>query len=311
LVYADDILSNWIDSEPSESTNYSNLPAVETLRARTLFTGTTDEENFYVTPARIELRGVELLKLMQTIFADATCVDTDAGAIQQITNSLMKFSTIISELRTLFLARHEKVNPDYFYKQIRPWLIGDSSETPEGKWVFEGIERDPTLRPPTELFGSSGAQCSLIQSLDIFLGVDNYADNSTTTSFIQRVRLYMPRRHRAFLEHLSELAVTRSLRELVRTANDKALLEAYNDAVRALKEFRDAHMIVVALFVIGPARRLARADAEAAGANGYHKSAGTEENMKGTAGGDLARLLKGFRDRTTGAVMAFPSGSSS
>lgn len=300
-VYSDVILHNW--TIPNSTADCSNpIPTPENMRARTLFTGSIDEEEFYMTPARIELRGVEIFKLMHAILVDAASVDTDASAIQRITTYLTELSSIIPELRTLLLAQRNKVDPDYYYKHIRPWLLGSTSETPEGKWVFEGIERDPTLQLPTELFGSSAAQSSLIQSLDVFLGVDRYNDNNPNTSFIQQMRLYMPRKHRAFLEHLGDPGVMtmRPLREVVKMASDKRLLEAYNSAVRSLKEFRDTHMIIITLYIIGPARRLARMEKSGDNNDG---GGGNGEPLKGTAGGDLAKLLKGFRDRTAGALM--------
>lgn len=291
-VYADDILNNWIPPEHGPSPT----PTVENLRSRSLFTGTTDEDEFYMTTARIELRGAELLNLMHTILFDAASVETDPSAIQRITHALTQFSVVIPELRTILLDQRHKIDPDYFYKCIRLWIAGERSETPEGRWIFEGIELDPTLQPPTELHGPSAAQSSLIQSLDVFLSVHHYNDNNPDNSYIQRMRLSIPRRHRAFLEYLGDPSVTRPLRELVRTTSDTALMEAYNNAVLALKEFRDAHMIIFTLYVVGPARRLAKTELRDNGD-------GSEKKGKDTATGDLARLLKGFRDRTAGAVM--------
>ena len=74
----------------------------------------------------------------------------------------------------------------------------------------------------------------------------------------------MPRHHRAFLRHLA--ANPRPLRALVEqvTAPDKTgaarnvdLLEGYNEAVRALRQFRDSHLKIVALYIVGPSRRVA------------------------------------------------------
>jgi indoleamine 2,3-dioxygenase len=284
--YADDILNNWI-----LPAHYHDLPTIENIHARNLFTGTTDEDEFYMTTARIELRGAELINLMEIILIDAASVDADANAIQRITHTLTKFSTVIPELRTLLLAQRDKVDPDYFYNSIRPWIAGDRSETPEGRWVFEGIEHDPSLQPPTEFSGPSAAQSPIIQSLDVFLGVH---DNNPDTAFIRRMRLYMPRRHRAFLEHLGDPCVTQSLRKLVRTASDTALMEAYNGAVRSLKEFRDAHTIIFKMYVVGPARKLAKTEVSC----DNDDCGGEEDDLK-----DLSQLLKGFRDRTTGAHM--------
>jgi indoleamine 2,3-dioxygenase len=86
------------------------------------------------------------------------------------------------------------------------------------------------------------------------------------SSFLQRMQFYMPRHHRRFLHHVA--SNPRPLRDFVvsraelATPNkeDKELVDAYNDAVKALKEFRDAHMTVTAtLYIISPAARTRKA----------------------------------------------------
>ncbi|KAE9387933.1 hypothetical protein BT96DRAFT_927324, partial [Gymnopus androsaceus JB14] len=52
-----------------------------------------------------------------------------------------------------------------------------------------------------------------------------------------------------------------------------SLREAYNKAVMPLKEFRDAHMVIATLYIIGPSRRTCAAEAAAAVARGYCGSA--------------------------------------
>jgi indoleamine 2,3-dioxygenase len=144
-----------------------------------------------------------------------------------------------------------------------------------------------------------------VHALTIFLGVDVYTNTHTPSSiiggesnqkeektstpqqtFLSRMLAYMPRHHRAFLLHLSTTPLR--LRDLVLGADDPGLREAYNSAVRALKEFRDAHMIVVTLYIVGPARRAKR---------------DVSEGYRGTGGTDVVRFLKGVRDTTARAVI--------
>ncbi|KAF9459939.1 Indoleamine 2,3-dioxygenase [Collybia nuda] len=299
MSYSDDVLHNWKPKTPHFESG-GEVPTIDNLRCQTSFTGSADEDGFYLSTVRVELRGGAVLELMQAILNDAST--NDKLALQRITDSLTKMAVIIKELRALLLGVREECNPEYFFREIRPWLVGtepaeDSATRP---WVFEGLDQDPNLQAPAELSGSSAAQSTLIQGLDTFLGVDTYTlgepkespHHVNVSPFAQRMRLYMPRRHREFLAQL--VSNPFSLRELVANAKDACLQEAYNGAVLALKEFRDAHMIIVTLYIIGPGRRAAREAAEA----GLTR----EGPVKGSAGGDLARLLKDFRDRTTGAV---------
>jgi indoleamine 2,3-dioxygenase len=297
LTYSDCVLYNWA----LRNSSIDAAPALDNLSALLLFTGTTDEEEFYLVPARIELRGVEALELMQATM-DEMFVG-DAIAVRRVTAYLFRISTILHELKSILLSQREGCDPDIFYREIRPWLRGADSDPHARKWVFEGIEDDPRLREPTELSGPSAGQSALIHALDIFLGVDWSTSPSSSTahpgsaeqSFFIRMRSYMPRHHRAFLAHLS--ANPRPLRGLVSSSSDLKLTEAYNMAVTALSEFRQAHMTIVALYIMGPARRL-RKENELAG-----RSFEEHVPLRGTGGTELAKFLKGVTERTKEAMI--------
>ncbi|KAF8055549.1 Indoleamine 2,3-dioxygenase [Lyophyllum atratum] len=296
MAYSDDIMYNWALRNPTAD----GLPTSSNLRSQASFTGAMDEEAFYLAPVRVELRGAEALRLMQTILSDLSL--SSADVIPRITESLMNLTTVIKDLRTVLLSVREDCSPDFFYRHIRPWLVGADSDPNNRPWIFEGIDRDPSLKTPTDLSGSSAAQSSLIQALDIFLGIAgpgvggpvvDASSISLSASFARRMRVYMPRRHREFLERLGSLKG--SLRDFVTRIEDAKLSEAYNAALLALKEFRDGHMIIVTLYVIGPSKCIAREE--------ENEGTGPKEKLKGSAGGDLAHLLKDFREKTTNALL--------
>ncbi|PCH39352.1 Indoleamine 2,3-dioxygenase [Wolfiporia cocos MD-104 SS10] len=323
LTYSDDVLYNWAYKVPPSPAFPVRPPALDNLRCLTLFTGTRDEEEFYLASARIELRGVEALSLMRAIMDEAFL--GDSTAIRRITAYLHSLARVIADLTPILAAVREGCDPEVFYNDIRPWFKGADSDAAR-KWVFEGLERDPTLQEPTELSGPSAGQSSLIHALDVFLGVDknthsnflaekpapasgpaspanpappaqapsaaaptttfSSAPGTTSVPFLTRMQSYMPRHHRAFLRHLS--ASPRPLRTLVEAAGDAPLLEAYNAAVTALKVFRDAHVRIVALYILGPSKR-------ARGLMGQPE--------KGTGGTDAFKFVKGVRDQTAGALL--------
>ncbi|KAI0695396.1 Indoleamine 2,3-dioxygenase [Cytidiella melzeri] len=286
LTYSDDVLYNW--ELKSQQSPLSPAPELDNLRCLTLFTGTRDEEEFYLSSARIELRGVEALSIMRATM-DETFVG-DEIAIRRITAYLHSLSSVISELTKILLAVHEGCDPLVFYNQIRPWFRGADSDVDAGKkWVFKGLELDPELRYPAELSGPSAGQSSLIHALDVFLGVDRYSHAShdkPSVSFLTRMQSYMPRHHRNFLQHLS--ANPRPLRDFVEASESEVLTEAYNAAVTALKVFRDAHVRIVAMYIVGPSRRNQR----------------PESDLRGTGGTNSIRFVKSVRDQTAGAILA-------
>ncbi|KAJ6561790.1 Indoleamine 2,3-dioxygenase [Mycena capillaripes] len=328
LTYSDTVLYNWTLKSPSSRPT----PALDNLQSRTLFTGTTDEEVFYLTSARMELRGVEALELMRATMDEAFV--GDALAMRRITSFLTRLAAVIDDLRTLLAGVRDGCDPGAFYNAIRPWFRGADSDSGAGagggarRWEFEGMESDPSWSYPAELSGPSAGQSSLIHALDMFLGVDEFShaptltgagassssdSNSTSTTkksaFLARMQLYMPRHHRNFLNHLS--ANPRPLRAIVSTSAsssaeaeaqgaDGTLLDAYNSAVGALKRFRDYHITIVTSYIIQPARRAAAAKTEGVASVDAEQQ---EAPLKGTGGTDLARFLKAVRDRTTAAVM--------
>ncbi|KAJ7759341.1 Indoleamine 2,3-dioxygenase [Mycena maculata] len=304
LTYADTVLYNWTLKTPS----HKPTPALDNLQSQTLFTGTNDEQEFYLTSARMELRGVEALELMRATMDEAFVGDD--LAMRRITTYLEKLATVIDDLKTLIATVREGCDPTAFYTAIRPWFRGADSDPAKRKWEFEGLESDPSWAYPSELSGPSAGQSSLIHALDMFLGVDEFSHSAALTgssaaqtkksAFLVRMQLYMPRHHRNFLNHLA--ANPRPLREIVTGAGDAKLLGAYNAAVGALKRFRDYHITIVTSYIIQPARRAAALRAKGEG-EATAASEGAEAPLKGTGGTELAKFLKAVRDRTAAAII--------
>ena len=339
ITYADDVLYNWALKVPSAEP----IPALDNLRSLSLFTGTRDEEEFYLTSARIELRGVDALEVMR-VTMDELFIG-DALATRRITRYLHSLSRVIDDLARLILSVRDGCDPDVFFHSIRPWFNGADSGT--RRWHFEGLDTHPHLVLPDELSGPSAAQSPLIHSLDVFLGIDHTPSPSSSpmmeptrpddddddedsesvhvppkAPFLVRMRAYMPRHHRNFLRHLA--ATPRPLRSAVARTGDAALTDAYNASLAALRRLRDAHLRLVALYIIGPSHRAPAAaagkDSEktAAGAagrgcsaamaglgsgRGCSASASAKGMLRGTGGTDLIRFLKGVRDRTSDAAL--------
>lgn len=261
-----------------------------------MFTNLPDEEAFYLSSARIELRGVQAINIIQMTMDEISVGDSDATG--RITTYLERSARVIDDLKLLLLDVKNGCNPDIYYNEVRPWFSGEDSDLRKRRWVFEGIEDYPALRTPTELSGPSAGQSSLIHLLDVFLGVENKSASSCgKPSFLKRMQSYMPRKHRLFLDHIA--SASRPLRQFVLETNDPLLLASYNRAVRALKEFRDAHMIIATLYIIGPSRRAARSLEGEKAEFGSGVVTRHDASLKGTGGTDLVKFLKDVRNRTS------------
>lgn len=324
LTYSDNVLYNWELS----SGDASHIDPMQ-LHSQTTFTGTPDEEHFYLTSARIELVGVSALALLRSIEDEAFV--GDLLSLQRISHYLSQLVAVIDEMTVILNDVRLGCDPAVFYEQIRPWFRGQDSRP----WVFEGATK-ANLQEPTELSGPSAGQSSIIHVLDIFLGVDQFSHThvpggtGTAVStmapnvekqspFLERMQVYMPRHHRAFLNHLKQSP--RSLRAIVMAqppsfsptdgspCNNfspeeievrKDLRAAYNASITALKRFRDAHIRIATLYIISQARRVQH-ESEAL----VQPVVTGEDEMqcKGTGGTDLMPFLKGVRDRTASAVI--------
>ncbi|KAJ7025765.1 Indoleamine 2,3-dioxygenase-domain-containing protein [Mycena alexandri] len=280
LTYADTVLYNWTLKTPSSRPT----PALDNLQSHTLFTGTNDEQVFYLTSARMELRGVEALELMRATMDEAFVGDDIA--MRRITTFLDRLATVIDDLRALLATVRDGCDPTVFYTAIRPWFRGADSDPNKRTWAFDGLDSDPSWTYPSELSGPSAGQSSLIHALDMFLGVAEFShasgltgasstktDTTKKSPFLERMQLYMPRHHRNFLNHLA--------------ANPRPL--------RAIR-LRDYHITIVTSYIIQPARLAAAMEAKAEGV-------ATEQPLKGTGGTELAKFLKAVRDRTAAAII--------
>ncbi|KAG8213495.1 Indoleamine 2,3-dioxygenase [Butyriboletus roseoflavus] len=302
--YSDTVLYNWSLESPTDGTI---PPALDNLRSQDLFTGTNDEQEFYLASSRIEIRGVEALELMRAIM-DEMFVG-DEIALRRITRYLHELASVVDELTNILLDIRKGCDPEFFYHSIRPWFRGEDSDPMNRKWIFEGLHEHPEIEPPTDLSGPSAGQSALIHALDIFLGLDNCNVGEDVLhddrwTLLRRMQIYMPRHHRNFLRHLTDNP--RPVRNLV-IGGDLKLIEAYNDAVHAVKQFRDAHIRIVTLYIIVPASQEKRAAKEA-------EEAGLAEErppLRGTGGTHLVQFLRGVRDRTAEAVVGAESNSTS
>ena len=104
------------------------------------------------------------------------------------------------------------------------------------------------------------------------------------TSFIVRMRKYIPGNHQQFLLHLAHSTI----RPYVSASHDPGVRRAYNDCVWAIKRFRDTHIKIVTLYVIHPARSKVLVKAP------EMESA----PVRGTGGTSLVPLLKAYRNNT-------------
>lgn len=327
--YASVNLWNFRTTNPA--LDFTDLDGLHSLHT---FTGTEDESWFYVVSVAMEAQGASIIPTMLSAL----------DAIQHrdyvtITAALRDLTACIESLGRLLERMHERCTPSVFYHRIRPFLAGSKNMAaaglPNGVFYAEDAEGKGEWR---QLRGGSNGQSSLIQFLDLVLGVEHTARGNSqpegtrtniktskqgvcggegSVSFHEEVRDYMPAPHRRFLKHVAEaypggmrtgvadlLAVTQEEEgggQL--SAEQVALQEAFQTATKALAEFRNQHLQIVARYIIIPSRQasstqgvvnLATASSRVKGLT----TSGGETELTGTGGTALLPFLKQSRDET-------------
>lgn len=303
LTFADTVLWNWEFVNP-------DLPlTADNMRFVNLFSGTDDERNFYEASARAELRGVELLRIIDD-YASLPSY-TDLTSLSKVARDLNRLSGIVDDISGIIRSIRPNCDPHVFYFDIRPWFEGSDAKGPSHPgWIYEGVDQSEGL----DLSGPSAGQSSIIHALDIFLDVDHklrqrrYPAPSSENKradhgFMERMRRYMPGKHQEYLKSISTLP--RSVRDVAR--NTPALREPYDGAVTALKKLRDSHIRIACLYIVSMSRSspAGRSGCPAAAMMDRLEAAHASGKgpVRGTGGNELSLLLKAGRDATLRAIL--------
>ncbi|KAI1655903.1 indoleamine 2,3-dioxygenase [Daldinia decipiens] len=281
---------------------------LDKLKALHTFSGTEDESWFYSVSVAMEAEGAYIIPTMlQALEA------TQHRDYSTIIRALDQLKICIGKLGRLLDRMDEKCDPMVFYHQIRPYLAGSknmaASGLPNGVLYEDG---NGTLCWK-QLGGGSNGQSSLIQFLDIVLGVKHTSSgcsartnavstsrtSETATSFHEEVRSYMPAPHSAFLEHVSQMG---SIKELAseQGGSDKQeqMQRSFQAATRALGDFRNRHMQIVTRYIIIPSRKQSQGRVVNLATASSRSNDGSERQLTGTGGTALIPFLKQTRDET-------------
>lgn len=282
--------------EPAD--DLDNLGCLQT------FTGSLDEQWFYLVSVAIEARGAPSIPLMLEAITAAR-----VGKVKVVTECLQQLAEILDEINALLQRMYDNCDPYIFYNRIRPYLAGSKNMADAG--LPKGLLYDDGRGAPEyrQYGGGSNAQSSLIQFFDIVLGIEHRPtgvsrkDQASTKSrhgFIHEMRAYMPGPHRRFLEDVDCIANIRSFVEARRS--DPALRLAYDACLSMLRAMRDKHIQIVSRYIIVQSRG-ARASQSASPSQPAATNLATavptdNKKLRGTGGTALIPFLKQARDET-------------
>ncbi len=300
LTFADTVLWNWEFVNP-------NLPlSVNNIRYVNLLSGSETEQAFYVVSAAVELKGVEMLQIIEGFMNLPNT--SEYSSIAKINRDLLELKKIVDELTDIFQSIRDTVDPTEFYWLCRPWWSGSETKgDSQPTWIFEGVADYAKL----DLNGPSAGQSTVMHALDVFLDIDHKLlhhhrqpapsenNKKADRGFMERMRRYMPGKHRDYLTRVG--AVPYSVREVARI--NPSLKDPYNGAVAALKRLRDIHIRIACIYVV---TKTNSTPPPQAGIISCHRQSPEDGRARGTGGNQVSSLLKAGRDATHRAMLPEP-----
>uniref|UniRef100_A0A6C0C9H6 Indoleamine 2,3-dioxygenase n=1 Tax=viral metagenome TaxID=1070528 RepID=A0A6C0C9H6_9ZZZZ len=253
-------LYNWQLIDPNGKFELENLTNAFTI------TGDKSESHFYLVMVAIEYIGSDILNAIILLISGQTNI-TDA--LQKISKSITRIIDIMNKLRA-------GCDPKFFYDVLRIFLTGWTNEIlfPNGM-DLEDVESH------VRWSGGSAAQSSIIQVLDIFFGIKH------AHPFLNKMREYMPTKHRQFLTWLESSPECPSL------IHDNETTNLYNECITKLSLLRSIHMGFIHTYIFNQS-----SDSRSAIAN--EGTGGTPLGNQ-NPGNELIKMLKDFRIETDDA----------
>ncbi|MFC3960112.1 indoleamine 2,3-dioxygenase [Halovivax cerinus] len=211
-------LHNWARREPK-----AGLTDPTSLEALLQFTDHDDERWFVAIHVAIEARAGEAIR---------ACANAQeavrAGTPDALRSELVTLADSIDAQTEIMRRMTERNDPEVFAHEYRPYYEGFDELVYEGVDDFDGEAR--TYR------GGSGAQSSILPSIDAALGVHH-----ETTELIEKLtdmRSYMPESHREVIDAFDRGP---AIGAYVDETGRDDLTAAYNDCTEALATFRRVH----------------------------------------------------------------------
>ncbi len=234
LSYASYALFNWRRIAPDEPVALGNIALLQN------FLGGIDEEWFVLVHVDIEAKAGPAL---------AASVDAQNSVHRQDFSALIRHLRVIAEslvnMNQTLSRMPEHCDPYIYYNRVRPFIHGwkENPALPYGL-VYQGVEELQGL--PQTFRGETGAQSSIIPSMDAVLGVAHEED--PMRPYLLEMRQYMPPEHSAFIDTLEQGP---SIREFaVQEQGDfPELGDVYNACLRELGAFRSKHLEYAAAYI--------------------------------------------------------------
>ncbi|HVL37803.1 MAG TPA: hypothetical protein VM328_00300 [Fimbriimonadaceae bacterium] len=264
LSYASYALDNWYRLEQSGPIACGNIALIQN------FLGGIDEEWFILIHVEIEAKAAAVIREVPE--AQRALYAEDEAALA---TSLAKIEKGLEAMYDSLARMPEHCDPYVYYHRVRPYIHGwkNNPALPEGL-VYEGVEE--YAGKPQAFRGETGAQSSIIPTLDALLGV--FHEEDILKTYLLEMREYMPPKHRGFMEAVE---AGPPMREFLKNCSKKTVA-LYDACVGWVERFRTLHLQYAATYIFK-----------------QHQTDPSNPAKVGTGGTPFMKYLKKHRDETT------------
>ena len=264
LSYASYCLHNWYLLDSDEPISLGNIALINN------FLGGIDEDWFVTIHVCIENAASKAINASKEI---ANC--TNHSEEDEVENLLKKISISMAEVNEIFKRMPERCDPYVYYHRVRPFIFG-SKDNPDLK---DGVIYEGEFGNQSQYFrGETGAQSSIMPTLDGAMGIDHGEDS--LRHYLNEMREYMPLEHRRFIEEVEAKSL---VKDFIKESD--GLIDAYNECLEEIRAFRALHLQYARTYIHNQSKQK-----NPFGAGG--------STIRGTGGTPFMKYLKKHRDET-------------
>ena len=266
LSYASYCLDNWHKINQDEGVNLDNVALNYN------FLGGIDEDWFVTIHVCIEHAANKAIQSASNIALKTETSDCDEKVLL---DELTSIKEAMLEVNHIFRKMPEKCDPYIYYHRVRPYIFGwkNNPALPDGLIYESCFDEKPQL-----FRGETGAQSSIVPTLDALLNVEHERDE--LREYLDEMKSYMPPSHRELIKFIED---TSKVKEQV--SSNKGLMELYDDCCQEISIFRSQHLRYAADYIHNQSTK-----------STLFGSGGSK--VRGTGGTPFMKYLKKHRDET-------------
>ena len=241
--YASVVLYNWkIKDTQNTSDILSNIDVLHSI------TNSVDELWFYKIHVAIEFVGATLVKSWNKNMNDYLEMENeyvgdvsiwDNIDVQQLMNEILIF---LNKSSQLLKQMKEHCDPEFFWSNIRIYLSGY-----DDKIMYPNGLRIENTEIGIRWKGGSGAQSSLLQLIDIIMGISH---SKHENGFLEEMKSYMPKSHQHILQSTQNIINKYPLKQWIMDKANYDMIQHFNTCLKELQKFRSQHIALVHTYVV-------------------------------------------------------------